>query len=239
MPGSLIFGAATSDVVDVGSGASLDDLDPFTVLLWCMPTTLTSGRALWSKMGTGNKFLRFSDAAGNVQLFVTRAVTTSYITNTAPLGTTNQWALLAASFSSAQVAGQIVKIYKGALGVPAAAQTFGTATDGSGALTTDNTGNGRWSNMSSLAVSFQGRIAMGAVFGAELSLADVQSWQQRPRVTVGANAAKAFFRLGNEGVGTQQDYSGNANTGTVTGATQGDGPGFQQAAPGSLFLRAA
>lgn len=217
---SLVFGALTSDRVDCGSGTNLDDIDPFTALMWCYPTTLTTGRALYDKGVSGQRrLLELADTSGNLDTIVSRGTANStWITTSAPLVVTT-WCCVAWIFSSA--ASPCNVFYQGTLALPLAAST-GTNVDGSGALKSDAAGNLVWGNkaFSTFNVAFRGSLAFGAVFGAVLTLAQCQSWQRRPRVTVGGNVAAGFWRFGNEGATTQQDYSGNGNAGTTTGATQ-------------------
>jgi hypothetical protein len=227
MPGSLTFGALTSDRVDVGVAATFD-FDPITVMGWFYATTLTNQRILWAVQGStsGSRIMRLSGTLGEVQVQLTRATTnTNFITNTAPVAL-NVWTFMAFTFNSAASAGQIVNVYKGTLGATPAECTYGTATDGSGALVafTGATTSARIGNSNAANAAWQGRIGPVAVFNAELALADVASWWAISRRLVGASTATGFWRLGNEGATTQQDYSGNANTGSTTGATQSDGP---------------
>ena len=233
MPGSLLFGGATSDRVDIGSAAGIDDMNPFTILMWVNVNTLTNQRCFWTKAtnaGTTFGLFRLTLTAGDVQFSRARATTgTAFTTNNTPLASTGAWKFLAVNFDTTATAGNVCNIYAGGIGTAATECTYSTATDGSGAITSDAAGNFVIGNNEfNRTTALQGNIAMFAIFKATMSLADIQSWQLRPRVTVGSNTAQAFFRLGNEGNTTQQDYSGNANTGTTTGATQGNGPGLDQ-----------
>ncbi len=241
--GSLVFGAATTDRVDVGNAALLD-LDPFTWLFWCYPTSLTAGMRLAStnvSSGSDNKFLNApGTSTDNLRLAVTRATAnTNYITNTTPIATKNKWFCVAVTWSSA--ATPAVTLYVGDLATALTAQTFGTATNGSGALVSETGGTACIGNRTaSPVVPWIGRISHHAIFNAVLSLADCLSWQKLPRKTVGANVAKGFWRLGKDGADAIE-YTGLGN-GTVTGATQGDGPpvgGHWTRGTSGLYQRAA
>jgi hypothetical protein len=215
--GALTFGAATTDKVDIGVVAALDNLDPFTVLVWSRPTTFTSNRVLWSK-GSNTKVLRLSGTAGDVQGAVIRASSSGYTTNNAPLAL-NTKCFLAFTFSSAAAAGEIINIFSGRVGVNATECTYGTVTDGSGAVTSEAGVTSAWGNNASVSSSaWQGDIYYGAVFAGILSLADIISWQNNPRQVVGSNVALEFKAFGLYGADAI-DFSGKAN-GTVTGATQ-------------------
>lgn len=237
MRGSLVFGAATSDRVDFGSPAALDDLNPFTYLLWVFPTTFTAGRRLAAKGAV--KSFNLSGTGGAMQVVVARTANTSYITNTNPLSL-NAWNMVAATFDSAAGAGQIVNIYRGTLAAAPTECGYGTATDGSGTPTSDAADNFFLGNNSALNVALQGRIAVAAVFGVVLSLGDITSWWRTPRKTIGANVGKLFSRLGKDGADAIE-YTGL--TGTVTGATQGDGAPLEQPwtrdLQSGLYLRAS
>lgn len=218
---ALTFGAATSDRVDCGSGASIDDLNPFTWLFWCYATNNTANRALGSKeSGSNSKRLRLSGtggSAGNLRVEVVRATTnTDYITNDTPLGTLNTWKCVAITFDSAASAGQIVNIYSGTRSVVLAESTYGTATDGSGTPSSEAAGSFYIGNRAGLASSFQGRIAVCMIWNRALTLAELIEQQFRPHKTSGC---VMFTRVGYNGTGTQPDWSGNGNAGTVTGAT--------------------
>jgi hypothetical protein len=230
---ALTFGALTTDRVVHGSDASLDNLDPFTCALWVYPTTVTGNRVFLSKSsaaGSPNgKFFGFEGATTRLQFIQDRVTTDSvYVTNLSAL-TTNKWWFIAVSFNSAGAAGEIVNIYQGDLSATLAEGTYSTATDGSGANRDDSAislavGN---TTPASPASAFQGRIAWCGVWNRELSLAELRMQQFRPHKTSGC---VLFTHYGFNGTGAQPDWSGNANAGTVTGATVAEhvplGPAF-------------
>jgi hypothetical protein len=214
---ALTLGGAASDVINIGSGASLDDLDPFTYLVWLNPTTLTANRVLFRKIQTGVKILQLSNGSGDLQFAVSRSgAATNYTTNSSPLAATGTWIFLAATYNSAASAGQVHNIYKGTLTAAATECTYATATDGSGGSTTDATGDQSIGGRVGASSAFQGAIAVAAIFNRELTLGEILSWQFDPRVMAGC---VAFHHFGFNGVSTQPDYSGRGNAGTVTGAT--------------------
>lgn len=222
MPGALVFGANTSDRVDFGSPAACDDLDPFTYLVWVFPTTLTGNRCFVAKSSNVSvgKVFNLGGTASRMNLAVSRATTSTSYQSASSTVTTGAWQLLAVSFNSAAGAGLVGRMYRGTVGALATEVTYAVQTDGSGAVTTDAAETLFVGNHAALILAIQGRIGVAAVFGAELTLAQIQSWQRRPRKTVGANVAKMFTRLGKYGADAIE-YTGL--TGTVTGATQGDG----------------
>lgn len=215
---ALTFGALTSDRVQITAAASINDLDPITFLVWCFPTTLTSARAFgWKGATTSRKRLILNGTGGNVEMFVNRNTTNAdYITNNTPLSSTSVWHFLAASFASASTPS--IHIYHGTLTAAAAECTYGTATNGSGTVTTE-AGDFVWGNGTTNTNAIQGSIAYAAYVNKEMSLAEVIRWQFQPRMTA---ETKIFTALGFAGTGAQPDWSGNGNAGMVTGATQSD-----------------
>lgn len=217
---SLAFGAAASDRVDCGSGSTLDDLDPFTILLWVYPTTLTNNRVIFIKGQSGNnsrKSLTIPVVTSNVSFTVDRATTdTSFITS-GGIWVVNTWYLLAATFDSA--ASPVAHIYRGTLTAGATEPSYGTSTDGSGAVQSDAAENLRLGNSAANTVAFQGRIGYAAYIAGALTLAQIIDWQFRPRVIAGT---RGFWIPGYNGTANVPDLSGNGNTGTITGATVAD-----------------
>lgn len=217
---ALTFGALTSDRVNCGSAAAIDDFAAFTMLTWCYPTALNDNRTLISKTGgpgTG-KYLTAKLTAGNLALTVDRATADGvYVTNDTPLSTLNKWYLVAATYDEA--ATPSIRIYVGDLAAIAVERTYGTATNGSGATGTDAANSLLIGNFSTNNLAWQGRIAVASYINRALTLQEIISWQFRPRVISGC---LGLWQLGWNGVSTQPDYSGNANNGTVTGATVGD-----------------
>lgn len=238
---ALTFGGAISDRVDHGSAASLDDLDPYTYLLWVYPTTLTNNRGFVGKGNTTKNF-KLNGTGGNLQIVVARATTsTSYITNDTPLSTLNKWYCIATSFESAAAAGEVVNIYSGDLSTTVAERTYGTSTDGSGAVTTDASASLIVGNNAS-GTAFQGRIAVCLIWNRKLTLGEIKDQQFHPHKTSGC---VLYSICGYNGTGTQADLSGSGNNGTVTGATQSDhvplGPlfGFDLGYQGNFTAAAA
>lgn len=214
---ALTFGALTSDTVSVGSGASLDNLDPWTMLAWVYPTTFTAGRIILQKgqLGTNTRKLMSVQASGALQGFADRAsVDCNYVSTSAQMAL-NTWCFVAVSYNSAST--PVIQMYSGRLGVAAAAvASFSTSTNGSGATQADAAENMHIGNSPVGNVAFQGRIAVAAYVNAELSLGQILDWQFRPRVVP---STKGFWILGHDGASAVPDLSGNGNAGAITGAT--------------------
>ena len=228
MPGALVFGAAASDRVSIAAAAAINDLDPFTYIGWFNPSSLGTNRQLVDKAAAGNVGKVFGadgTDSSKLQFRVSRATTATNYSSATGVVVINTWQLFALVFDSTLGAGLKCKFYKGTLSAPAALQTATVAAEGAGTLTSEATSPLLIGNVVGLTIAFVGSIAPVAVFNVALSLADIQSWQQRPRVTVGANVAKMFVRPGKNGADCIE-YTGL--TPTVTGPTQGDGPGLDQ-----------
>jgi hypothetical protein len=228
--GAVTLGAATSDRVDNGADAAMDNMDPFTACTILKLNTLTSQRVIWAK-GAGNvKAIRLSGTAGDVQAVVLRAANGAYTTNNLPI-VAGVWCFIAFSFNSANAAGSQFKIYSArqTAGVwgPVSVCTYSAAVDGSGALTSDAGSSSLWGNNSLALNAAQGDFAFGNVFASELSLADLQSWLNAPRQNVNNRVGLGFKAFGLYGADAI-DFSTGAN-GTVTGGVQAAGPGIHTA----------
>lgn len=218
---ALLFGGATSDRVDCGSGASLDALATFTALVWVYPTTITATRTIIGKVrgATNEGWMVTVRASGGVQFEHARASAYMvYDSSSTPLAV-NTWCFLAATED--QGAGTPGHVYAGTLASAAAEVSYSTATAGSGAWGSDAArslfiGN---RDVASPASAFQGRIATAAIFSRVLTLAEIRQWQLHPTPLL--TGCVGFWELGVAGSGTatQPDLSGNGNTGTPTGTS--------------------
>lgn len=221
---SLVFGALTTDRVNHGADTSLDDLDPFTYLMWVYPTTLTANRALMGKDAGGLNgrvlVVAGTGASSQLQGFVSRATTSSnYVTSLSVL-TTDAWHFVGMTFDSGAAAGQIINLYHGLRTTIVAEQGYSISTDGSGAVTSDAANGLCVGNIEDASAAFEGRVAWAGVWNRVLSLGEVRSQQFHPHVTSGC---KLFCHYGWNGTGTQPNWAdtGSVNNGTVTGATVG------------------
>lgn len=224
---ALTFGAATTDSVDVASDVSIEDLDPYTWWGWFFPTAFTNTRRF---LGRGDELHRLSvQGTDNIRYRRNRASNTTntvYETNDSPLSL-NVWHFVAASFNSGASAGNIAHIYVGTLTTLAVESAYGTQTDGAGTPDTDVGSIWIVGNKGNKAKSFEGDIAIAGLIDRELTLGQIQDLQFRPRAV---KDTKIFIHLGHNGTGTQPDWSGNGNSGTVSGPTAADhvplGPPF-------------
>jgi len=194
--------------------------------MWVYPTTLTASRGLFTIGATSSiptVAIRLATAATDLDVRVQQATSQAqYVSNDNPLAL-NTWCMIAATYSQGSTPRS--RIYRGTLTAEAVESTYVTTTTGTGNKSSE-TGSGSnltWGNRftagPAYAQAFQGRIAVGAYFSRVLTLGEIQSWQFRPRMMTGC---VAFYHLGFAGTGTQPDWSGNGNAGTVTGATVSD-----------------
>jgi hypothetical protein len=223
---ALTFGAATSDRVDCGSAAILDDMTKVTVLAWVFPTTLAT-KDICSKFRNAQGGWRFglNGATGNIEAQFRRATTNvDYISNTTPLATASQWYGIAMTLDQAvtPVAHMYTRTQMNAL---VSEVGYGTSNDGSGGFSADASWSlfiGNFDNSAGANSAFQGRIAVCAVFARVLTVAEIAAWfataldDPFPAVMAGC---RGLWYPGNEGASKVLDYSGYNNTGTVTGAT--------------------
>lgn len=217
---ALTFGAVNSDRVVVTAATSINNLTAASSVSWIFPTSLVTGGRLWQKglAGTspnGAMLLNVQGTAGDIQFAAQRATSNaSYVTNTTPIATLNKWYCVAATYNDG--ATPAMHIYVGTATTPLVEATYSTALDGSGATKGDSAVNLVVGNFASNTLAFNGRIALHAQWNRALTLGELKAQQFAPHVTSGN---VVFMYLGFNGTGTQADWSGNKNNGTVTGAT--------------------
>ena len=221
---SLLFVNGGAQRVDLGSAASLDNIEAGTLMVWCRPTSSppAANSRIYTKGGSQGPALLVT-STGNVQFTRGRATTAcSAIAATANFTSwaAGQWLCMAATWDSAGAAGA-QKLYIGdqntALTEPSA---YSTQTFGSGAVTDDSAQNGWIGNSAAAVGGFDGEIAILALWNVQISTTNMGIWKDQCTPIVGGNMKGQWF-LGREGTGSQLDYSGNGNAGTVTSATVG------------------
>ncbi len=220
---ALTFGVGTAERVNHGSATSLDNLpdsaNGMTVLLWTYVTSRTDARKFASKarasLGAGWQ-LGLNGTTGNVQMLCERATTDAFrVTNDTPIAA-NTWIFLAADAKIS--ASPATHIYTGTLTTSAVESTYGSDQDGSGAYNSDAARDFMGGNIDATTpnLSIPGRIAWIGLWNRVLTLVEIQEQQFAPHVTSGC---VLFSHYGYNGTGTQPDWSGNGNNGTVTSAT--------------------
>lgn len=215
---ALLFDA-TDERVQVPAHASIDDLSSMTLMIWYQVTTVAGGTAycvINKHDGTaGDGFLMFrpGGAVGPDDWWFirNRATTDTSVQSNGNIISTNRWEWICVMDSD----GVAPDLLHGTLAARAAAPTYGTRTTGSGA-TAGESDRDLWIGNSDGTQPHQGRIGLVQIFNRRLTPAEALLHQYRPHVS---NGCVLFLAPGSNGVGTQADWSGNANNGAVTGAT--------------------
>jgi hypothetical protein len=237
---ALVFGALTTDKVDCGSAASLDDIPSaaFTVYAWVYRTANGANQHIFSKdnsfpSGWSLTANNVSGTDGELRFVVFRNTSTATdwadaisVSGTIPL---NTWTFVAGRYDPATT--PQMKLYAGGLTTPVAeVASYFRQQDGTGSFLSDAAANLYVGNLQrSTTLPFLGRIQRGGLIPGALALGDLQILQYGTLVQAAAFAPKLLFDF--QATGTQLDFSGNGNTGTITGATTGSGPELWVAAP--------
>jgi hypothetical protein len=209
---ALDFSAAGSRV-DVGSGSSIDNLTVFTVLQWVLPTAFTVNKRFWNKgTGSGTQHGVTISTGDTVAYSRGRAGASCNIISSTAM-TVDVWNCIAITVDFG--ASPVGKIYFGLLNTPLTEVSYGTTDDGSGTVFNDSANNLYIGNRNTGADVFPGHIATTVFWNRILTLAEMRQAQLRQRII---SSLAGYWELGFQGVGTQQDYSGNGNSGTVTNA---------------------
>lgn len=204
----------STDNVNYGSGSGLDSptLTAATLMFWVYPTTVANAlRQVIGKKGAANTgwvvVKRGADGT-NWAFLVDRATTDAGVDITGVQA--NVWQYMAYSWN---VGATDFHSYLGTLSAVATEISAGVAT-GSGAQVDDSAeslivgqGNQNATGM---------RMGIVQIVNRVLTLAEIQHLQFHPYPIPGT---VLYTHLGLTGTGTQPDWSGNGNTGTVTGAT--------------------
>lgn len=206
----------TSDRIAVAANATIDDLTAFTTLQWVYMTAFTSGRRFWSKgpAAPNGKDLAmdFINTPNSVFFQVARATTTALASSVANIYADNAWACIVTTYDEADGP----RIFAGSLTAALAEVSYAAArTIGAGATSADNTETLKIFNRQTLVGAPAGRVGEFLFWNRRLTLGELRTHQFRPH----ASSGLVVWHKYNEGTGTQRDYSGNKNTGTVTGAT--------------------
>lgn len=227
---ALSFSTNATDRVSIGTGSSISNLPAgasgFTVMFWvkmknmAQAATFVSGRPATTG-GNNNWSIRGLDANGNLTVRVTRATTALRLDTNDAAGVSTAWSFVA---FTVDLTGATMHIYHGRLTSLAVEATYvapGANNQlGTGAAATDGgTDPAVWGTRinASAYINAPGMdLANGMIYNRSLSLPEIQSLQFFPRCISGC---VYYSQFGYNGVGTQADWSGNGNAGTVTTAT--------------------
>ena len=217
---ALTFTDNGAERVDCGSASSLDDLSPFTFFAWIYID------------GTGFRFGRIVNKGEDVKEFAMDG-TASQNASKLYLGvntdatdavaaadtdqTTGEWRFVAGTYDTTDGP----RLFSGNLSTAVSEESYTTRTVGTGSPVGDGSSDFWIGNRSSGTTNraFGGRIAVVGAIEALLTVGQLKAIQYRPAACLLHSQTVGFWVL--HGTGTQPDYSGNGNSGTVTGATAG------------------
>jgi hypothetical protein len=215
---ALDFTNNTTDRVDHGSDASLDDLDPITYLIWCRPVTATTMLFIDKRQTTDRGYRMLYSASGtNLIFFMDRDNGANAINmEAASFISTNIWQFYAAVADSTGANGD-QKLFRGTLtSAPVEPGSYTTQTVGSGTVESNENGPQFVGNRRQFDFNFEGDIAWVGIWNVALTDGQIKAQWMRPHPTSGC---VLFTHYGFNGTGAQPDHSGTGNNGTVTGAT--------------------
>lgn len=219
----LTFGGATTDRVDCGSSAAIDDVAAYTICVWVFITTHTNSRHLAGKGGFTTLVLDTTHGASNIRIYRERATTNTLYRTNDSRATTNVWHFIAGTFDDA--ATPEAHIYEATPDGVLTECAYGTTTDGAGAVVTDAARSWHWGNSGAAAPAsaLQGDMAVGQFYSRVLTIPELTRIKN-----TGARLTGCLIDtlVGSNGTSTTRDETGNANTGTVTGATLNTARGY-------------
>lgn len=212
------FVSASSDRVDHGSNASIDNPAIGAIWMWIYPTSVSVGRRTALHKLNGVRISINDTNSGDLFFTIPRATTNLNIrSSTTAVLTVNEWQFIAFLFDTSGLNGN-QRAMRGTLISRATEPSYANQTVGTGTKDDDAASNMLIGNHNNLVEGFPGRIGMiGIIAGRYPSFEEVQSLQFHPRVV--ANTV-FFVQYGFNSV--ESDWSGNLNNGTVTGATISD-----------------
>lgn len=214
---SLSF--TSTNRVDGGNAAVFDDAAAGTILAWINMTSFSGTQRIWHKTQTGTAAFFFNQATTEIRMFKSRATTALDVTalnsNCAGVGSA-KWIFVACTWDTT-LTNADQKIFTGDRNTLAAEPSaYATQGVGSGAITTDAAGNPFWGNSGAGTQPMGGLISVGQYVSRQLTLGEIRQWQWRPRWVT---STEQLYVMGWNGTTNVPDLSGNARTGTITGAT--------------------
>ena len=227
----LDFSASDTHQVDIGNGASINNLTAGGILAWINPATITAsgvrGRIIQKGLfGPGNfrNFMIGHTSNGDFTMEIMRATTNLNALSATGQLSASVWQCVATRFDTAGANGD-QQLYVGDVNTALTeVSSYSTQLVGSGATGDDSGVNAYISNNSNNNRSINGSISFVSIWNTYPSLGDLQR-QQFNTSRMASPSMALFMHLGvhgSGGVGTQIDWSGNGNNGTITGATKTD-----------------
>lgn len=220
---ALSFVHGATEYVNHGSDVSLDDMDPCTIMAWVKVDALDASERnlLINKESGTDEGLSFYVGfnSGSPQLIAIRQSTTAtWHTATAVAANfthwgTGKWVFVVAVLNF----GGTARLLVGDLSnVPAEPSAYTSQVAGTGAVQTDAANDLIVANGRGIATfwRFGGDVATKHI--VEEALTNQQIIQQWMRFSL-RSTSRLFPHYGFNGTGTQADWSGNLNNGTITG----------------------
>ncbi|MGH7391434.1 MAG: LamG domain-containing protein [Candidatus Rokuibacteriota bacterium] len=209
---ALSFSGTTQDI-NFGSPAGLDNLNTLTFAAWVYPVTVTVGSQLWDKSDAAFTTERRSSITdtGAFRVAFGRATAYAVAQSVVSTMTANAWQFVAFTWDGTAAP----KLYRGTLATAIAELAYATSTAGAGAIHNDSAESMRIGRAEGFGQFNGGRIARVQVWNRVLTLNELLQQQFCPHLT---SSDVLLCELGLNGVGTQFDRSGNGHHGTVSGS---------------------
>lgn len=216
---ALSFTDAGTANVNYGSASSLDNLHEHTLIMWINYRAFTAGNRLVASKEV-NSATTFDKqwqirSSGQLDTFMNTSGTDPTARSASSAGnivTANQWYYIVFTMSS----GLVPRLYIGTATTTVKEVSYATQTTGTGTPTDEAAGSFVLGNSQNLTRAANIDYAYVQYINRELTLGELRSLQFRPRRI---NGTVLLSYPGFNRTGTQTDYSGNGNSGTVTGAT--------------------
>lgn len=219
---ALDFNGTTS-LVDVGSGASLDDIATFTYLAWIKPDGAgenSRGRILNKGTGTiaPKQFAMHPTVTETFYLQVLRAPAIAAAIAATSTIVYGSWQFVVGTYESTDGP----RLYRAVAGGVPAEVSYNSRDPGSGAEVTETTDNMFIGNASTSDRTFDGVMGEISVFNVVLTTQEMTSLMYGKRIGRMGNCV-GYWRLDN--AAAIPDLSGNGNNaGTITAVTIADHP---------------
>jgi hypothetical protein len=240
---SLLSNGSTQKT-NCGSGSSTANLGIGTAKFWIYPTVISAndfGR-VWQRglFASGFHYVIINDSvAGDIGMTYHRSTLVQQVNTNANELVLNTWNFVAVTWDAVNTVDTDQKVYVGNLTTPAAeVGSYAVQQSGSGSHTSNAGTDFIIGNKSNNNAPTNARIANLRMWNRILTAGEILT-QQKNRGPIGIGSA-LNMELGWNGTGTQPDWSGNGNNGTVSGMTVADhvplGPrfGFDDFSPSFL-----
>lgn len=242
--GARRFGAVTTNAVNCGSAANLDDIGGANAtqswLGWFRPSALGNNLGMFGKgfgFGGAGFGVAVDSTLGDFQITKDRATDLNRFTTGGGYLRVGQWSLIAVTLDLG--ATTPCRAYVGRTGRAAQEVTGYSGTDGAGANVSDAANAAVIGNITGPGFGtfpFLGDIGPVALFDRALSLDEIRAWQVAPWADI--PNLKGLWLPGHKH-GKVIDWSGNGNHGTPSGTQLVEGPPINVARRRSPLLAIA